>query len=98
MDGAARPRPPSPHVAYVVARGHLAYIPGLSMWIRILRRVYGILLLAAQNIAHSSQSVFGLASSGVLICFSFVLARVIISLGCFRDAGAGLSAVIRHRP
>ena len=54
---------PVPVLKFVVVRGHPGYIPGFPLWIFILLRIFGILLLAAGNIVHRSQSVFGLVSS-----------------------------------
>lgn len=60
-----------------------------------------MLLSAAGNIAHSSQS--GLPTWSYFfelmdVYLSFVSARVAISLRCFSDAGPQLSVLIPNRP
>lgn len=86
----------------MVVRVHAGYIPGFPVWVWVLWRVFRILLFAAGNIAHSSHSAsFGRNQHvyiSIRVCLSLAPARVIISLGCFGDAGPGLSVVIRLHP
>ena len=86
--------------------GHCCLLLGTSCTAGGLCLVLFVLLVSSCLIFHlgwrGSLECFSYAGPGLSVVIrydpiiSFVLARVIISLGCSIDAGPGLSVVIRH--